>query len=132
MEQCAEMPGFKWQKDERQLGSKEVLERLAELKASAQADAKFSKDLAASGKLEGSYKSKLAETINLYVKQDSQVSDEFWEQDLHFRQVGCFFLAVSKQPHLDQEDKKKFLDGILEVNRTRTDYMYGVNKKKLA
>ena len=106
------------------------MELATKLTAAAEADAKLSKDVNASGKIDGSISSQLAGVINLNVKQESKVSQTFWEQDLTYRQSLCFLDEMSRRQDITPDQKAKFIDEITKFTSSRRDYTFQLEKKR--
>lgn len=127
---CTNIPRLNWQVDVKGYDSETALKLVADMQAAIKADAEV---LKAIDNLEGAVKltSELAKTINKNVKQSSQVSQEFWEQDLQHRQTLCFFESMVNNDNVPADVKAKYHEAILELSRIRADYMFE-QKKELA
>lgn len=126
---CKGVPKLKWQVYDRGLNAKETLDLATKLTVAAQVDASKSKELSGAGKVDASVTSELAKLIQLSVKQGSTVSQDFWEQDLRYRQSLCFLDEQSRRSDLTPEQKKTFLDEIAKFTEAQRTYMFGLQKK---
>jgi hypothetical protein len=125
---CKNVPRLNWQVEEKGYDSETALKLVAELQAAAKADAEVIQGI---DKLEGelNLSSELAKTINKNVKQQSKVSQDFWEQDLTYRQTLCFYESMVNNKKISEEVKAKYHDAILEMGKIRTAYMFEQKKR---
>jgi hypothetical protein len=124
---CKNVPRLDWQVEEKGYDSETALKLVADIQAAAKADASVIKGI---DQLEGDVKlsSELAKTINKNVKQTSKVSQDFWEQDLTYRQTLCFYESMVNNDKISEEVKAKYHEAILEMGKIRTDYMFEQKK----
>lgn len=125
---CKNVPRLNWQVEEKGFDSETALKLAAELQAAAKADGKSIEGI---DKLEGdvNISSELAKTINKNVKQSSKVTQEFWEQDLTYRQTLCFLESMVNNNNYSEEVKAKYHETILEVSKLRAEYMFEKKKR---
>jgi hypothetical protein len=127
---CKNVPKLNWQEETPGYDSETALKIVASLQAAAQADAVKSKELNASGNASVDISSELAKVVNKSVKQESKVTQEFWQQDLTFRQILCYYDAAVNNKNTSEATKQKYHDAILELTKLRADYTFEVSKKK--
>ena len=128
---CKDIPKLQWQIYSRGFDAHEALTLASDLTAAAIADAKKTKEIVdISGKVGGKLTSQLAEIINRNVKQESRVSEEFWEQDLAYRQTLCYLDVLLANKDLTPEQKEKVFAQILAFTDARKEYMFQSEKKK--
>lgn len=127
---CKNIPKLKWQIYSRGFDAKEALELATKLSAAAKADSDKLKKIAnASVEAEAGLTSQLSKIINLNVKQESKVSQEFWEQDLTYRQSLCYLDTLSLRKDLSTEQKNQVVGEILSFSSARREYMFEYKKK---
>jgi len=125
-DKCENVPKLRWQIEDREFNNETALQLVTDLQAAAELDAKVIKK----GEASGSVKSELAITINKNINQSSSVSEEFWEQELTYRQTLCFYDYMTRRPDLSQEVKNKYHEAILELTRLRTQYTFASKQRK--
>lgn len=125
---CEGITSLSWQKQIQGADAETTAKIITELTAAAQADAKKSADLQASGQVDFSLKSDIAKVINQNVTQTSQVSDEFWEQENRFGESMCLFLNLLDRGDISKDTKKEIIDDIRKLVTSHNDYV--LNKKK--
>ncbi|KAB1065221.1 hypothetical protein [Salibacter halophilus] len=125
---CKNVPRLDWQVEEKGYDSETALKLVAELQAAAKADAEAIQGM---DELEADVdlSSELAKTINKNVKQKSKVSQDFWEQDLTYRQTLCFYESMVNNKKISEEVKSKYHEAILEMGKIRTAYMFEQKKR---
>lgn len=117
-----------WQIEKRGFDSEAALKLVADIQAAAKADATVIKgidNLSADLNLS----SEFAKTIKKNVQESSIVSQEFWEQDLHYRQTLCFYESIVNSKGVPNDIKAKYHDAILELGKIRTDYEFTQKKR---
>lgn len=128
---CKDVPGLKWEYYERGYTSDEVLNLADKLVAAGRVDAELSEKASAEANASAQLESSLAQTIKGSVKQSSDVSDEFWEQEVAYQQTLCLLRAMQRDEKLTDEAYSKINDKILEFTSIRITYVTE-RKKKLS
>lgn len=125
---CTNVPKLNWQAEDKGYDSETALKLVADLQAAAKADAAVVKGV---DKLEADVKltSELAKTINKNVKQSSKVTQDFWQQDLTYRQTLCFYESMVNNKSISEDIKAKYHAAILEMGNIRTAYMFEQKKR---
>lgn len=124
---CQDVPKLSWQIESRGLNDSTTSKLIADIQAAAKADAIQGKNIGGTASVK--FNSELAKVVSLNIKQSSAVSQEFWEQDLTFRQIICFYNSKMGDPNLTQELRGKFAVAALELGKTRSDYTFELKKK---
>ncbi|MEO9871766.1 hypothetical protein [Ekhidna sp.] len=75
------------------------------------------------------FASKLSQTLNQNVEISSTVSDEFWEQELAFRQIICLYKSIIDDPNVSEPIKGEYHKGILEFSKQRLDFQFYKKKR---
>lgn len=121
---------LQWQVYSRGFDAKEATDLATKLTLAANADAAKLKNIVdASVGVDVSITSELSRLVNQNVKQESKVSEKFWEQELTFRQTLCYLDDLSKRPDLDKNQKSQVVSQILEVTKARQEYTFRSEKK---
>lgn len=126
---CIGVPRLNWQEEVRGVESDKALKFMTELQLAAEADAKKGADLAAKGNFKTDIKSEFASKLNEYTTKSSKVSTGFWEQELAFRQLLCYYESVTRRSDVSQTIKDKYHEAILSMGTTRITYMFAIEKK---
>lgn len=127
---CKNIPKLKWQVYSRGFDAKEALDLATKLSVAAKADAANLKKVAdVKAEAGAGLSSQLSKIINLNVKQESKVSQDFWEQDLTYRQSTCYLDTLSLREDLTVEQKDQVLKEILSFSKMRREYMFEYKKK---
>lgn len=128
-ERCDGMTSLAWQTQIQGADAETTANIVTQLTAAAEADAKKSEDLKASGRIDTEFKSDIAKVINQNVNQASEVSDEFWEQENRYGETMCLFVSLLDREDFSSEKKNEILNNILTISQAHNDYV--LNKKKL-
>ena len=123
---CKDVPKLSWQIETRGLDDSTTSKLIADIQAAANSDATQSKiPINGSAKIS----SELAKVVSLSVRQSSNVTQDFWQQDLTFRQILCYYDSKTNDLSLSKDVRDKFIQAILDLTKTRTDYTFEVKKK---
>lgn len=126
---CNGVTSLAWQKKIQGADAETTAKIVTEITVAAEADAKKSADLQASGKIDAGFKSDIAKVINQNVTASSQVSDDFWEQDNVFGETMCLFISLLDRKDISSKQKEGIIDDIVKISVARNDYV--LNKKKI-
>jgi hypothetical protein len=89
---CRSVPKLNWRIFEKGFDANEAMQLASQLTAGARADGTLSKDLSAAGKFDVKVDSQLSQIIRLNVKGKSDVSVDFWEQEVGYRIPGTAYV----------------------------------------
>lgn len=102
---CAQMPTLQWQKASTGMSVEDILKVSASLNATAKAEIDKAKQASGEAKLSADLSNALKKEFNA----SSDVSQDFWQQDIIMMQQACFMSAESKRIDLTPEQKAAFL-----------------------
>lgn len=127
---CEGVTSLSWQKQIQGADAETTAKIVTELTVAAEADAKKSEDLKASGEVDLNIKSDIAKVINQNVTQSSKVSDKFWEQENRFGESMCLFLALLDRKDLSKDKKNEIIDNLLKIVTAHNNYVLNKDEKK--
>jgi len=126
-DRCKGVPVLNWQKEIQGADAATAAKIITDATLAAAADAKQSEDLKGSAKLDVNLKSELSRSINENVSKSSQVSDEFWEQELTFTRLYCLSISLMDRTDITAEQRSKLLNNISDLQKTEITYMQNRN-----
>ena len=126
---CKSVPALRFQNISDSLNATTVSEMAGEIAAAAKTTAIASKtapvDASGSAKLSADLSRKVSQVL----VQSSTVQQDFWQQDIVFRQVLCFLETQSFRKDIPQAHKDKIHSAMLELASARSQYSLEWEKK---
>lgn len=122
---CVDLPKLKWQNESVYQNDSLFFHLIADIKQSANFDSLRISRLGESFTV--GYESALAKTLRKV--SISNVSQEFWEADIVFRQLICYAEAKAKDQGLKPSTREQFELQILELLKSRKFYLENIQKK---
>jgi len=129
-EVCNGVQSLKWQNEKIGGDFRETFNLMVKLNSGAEADLKRTEQLTGKGKLDFGISSELAKVINESVVKGSEVSQQFWQQEIQMTQTLCYYSSLLDRKDLNGEQRQQVLDKIHEFQTLRNNYSFGLDKLK--
>ncbi|MCB9178435.1 MAG: hypothetical protein H6590_03300 [Flavobacteriales bacterium] len=126
---CKSVPKLEWQNESQGMDAETTLKLATELRLAAEADVAKSKELAGSASADLTVTSELAKVVTRNVQKSQSVTQDFWQQELTFRQILCYYDKLINQKGTPESVKTQIYSEVISMSKLRLDYTFEEKKR---